>query len=141
MLGGAVSDRRGRRAVMLGPQLLFCAMLGPCFMWLVEWRDATSFIGANVLLSFVSNYMYGAVYAAISESLPKEVRARAFALIYALPVTFLGGSTQLVVTWILEVTGNPMAIAWYLMGVSLVGFAAMYALRESAPVRLKVALA
>ena len=35
----------------------------------------------------------------------------------------------------------PLAIAWYLMGVSLVGFAAMYALPESAPVRLRVALA
>ena len=35
--------------------------------------------------------MYGAVYAAISESIPKAVRARVFALVYALPVTFLGG--------------------------------------------------
>jgi hypothetical protein len=34
--------------------------------------------------------MYGAVYVAISESIPKQVRARAFALIYALPVAILG---------------------------------------------------
>jgi MFS family permease len=135
MIGGAVSDRRGRRAVMLIPQLLLCALIVPCFIWLISWQNATSFIGANVILSFFSNYMYGAVYAAISESLPKAVRARVFALVYAIPVTFLGGSTQLVVTWILEVTGSPMSIAWYLTAISLIGFAAMYALKESAPVK------
>jgi MFS family permease len=136
MIGGAVSDRRGRRHVMLRPQLLFCVLIVPCFLWLTTERDAMSFIGANLILSFVSGYMYGAVYAAISESIPKEVRARVFALVYALPVAILGGSTQLVVTWILEVTGSPMSIAWYLTGISLIGFAAMYALKESAPAKL-----
>lgn len=136
LLGGAISDRKGRKHVMLLPQLLFCALIVPCFLWLTTERDAVSFIGANVILSYISGYMYGAVYAAISESIPKAVRARAFALIYALPVAILGGSTQLIVTWILEITGNPMSIAWYLTGVSLIGFAAMYALRESAPVKL-----
>lgn len=136
MIGGAVSDRKGRKHVMLVPQLLFCLLIVPCFLWLTAWRDVTSFIGANLILSFLSGYMYGAVYAAISESLPKAVRARAFALVYALPVTFLGGSTQLFVTWLLEVTGEPMAVAWYLVGISLIGLAAMAALRESAPVKL-----
>jgi MFS family permease len=141
LLGGTVSDRRGRRHVMLVPQLLFCATIVPCFLWLTTERDALSFIGANLILSFLSGYMYGAIYAAISESIPKEVRARVFALVYALPVAILGGSTQLVVTWLLEVTGEPMSIAWYLTGVSLIGFVAMYALKESAPVKLGIAQA
>lgn len=136
LVGAAVSDRKGRRHTMLAPQLLFCALIVPCFLWLTTARDAVSFIGANLILSYVSGYMYGAVYAAISESIPKEVRARAFALIYAIPVALLGGSTQLTVTWLLEVTRSPMSIAWYLTAISLIGFGAMYALRESAPVKL-----
>ncbi len=139
LIGAAVSDRRGRKHVMLFPQFLFCILIVPCFLWLTTERDAVSFIGANLILSYVSGYMYGAVYAAISESIPKEVRARVFALVYALPVTFLGGSTQLVITWILEVTGNPMSIAWYLTGVSVIGLAAMFALKESAPVKVGIA--
>ena len=136
LVGAAVSDRKGRKHVMLLPQLLFCALIVPCFLWLTTERDAVSFIGANLILSYVSGYMYGAIYAAISESIPKQVRARAFALIYALPVAILGGSTQLVVTWLLEVTQNPMSIAWYLTVISLIGFGAMYALKESAPVKI-----
>ena len=137
LVGAAVSDRKGRKHTMLVPQLLFCVLIVPCFLWLTTQRDATSFIGANLILSYVSGYMYGAVYAAISESIPKQVRARAFALVYALPVALLGGSTQLVVTWLLEVTQSPMSIAWYLTAISLLGFGAMYALKESAPVKLR----
>jgi len=137
LIGGAISDRKGRKHVMLLPQTAFCLLIVPCFLWLTTERDAVSFIGANLILSSLSGFMYGAVYAAISESIPKAVRARVFALVYALPVTFLGGSTQMVITWILEVTGSPMAIAWYLTGVSLIGLAAMIALRESAPVKLQ----
>ncbi|MGZ3199844.1 MAG: MFS transporter [Croceibacterium sp.] len=139
LVGSQVSDRKGRKHVMLAPQLLFCALIVPCFLWLTTARDAVSFIGANLILSYVSGYMYGAIYAAISESIPKQVRARAFALIYALPVAILGGSTQLVITWLLHVTNSPMSIAWYLTVVSLIGFGAMYALKESAPVKLGLA--
>ena len=136
MVGGGMSDRKGRKQVMVVPQMLFCLLIVPCFLWLVGWRDAVSFIGANLILSFLSGFMYGAVYASVSESLPKAVRARVFALVYAIPVAAFGGTTQLVVTWLLHVTGNPMAIAWYLTAVSLIGLGAMMALRESAPVRL-----
>ncbi len=139
LIGGAVSDRRGRKHVMLLPQLAFCLLIVPCFLWLTTERDPGSFIGANLILSFLSAYMSGAVYAAISESIPKEVRARVFALVYAVPVTFLGGSTQLVVTWILEATGSPMSLAWYLTVISLIGLGGMYALKESAPVNVGLA--
>jgi hypothetical protein len=75
----------------------------------------------------------GPAYAAINEALPRHMRARGFALIYSLPVTVLGGTTQLVVTWLLRVTGSPMSIAWYLCGVALVGVTAMVLMRETAP--------
>lgn len=139
LIGAAISDRKGRKYVMLLPQLILCASIVPCFVWLTTARDAVSFIGGNLVIAWFSSVQYGAVYAAVSESIPKVLRARVFALVYALPVALLGGSTQLVVTWILEVTGSPMSIAWYLSGVALIGFGAMYALKESAPVRLESA--
>ena len=133
LIGGAISDMRGRKYVMIVPQILFCVAIVPCFLWLTVARDASSFLISNVILSALSNFMYGAVYAAISESIPKEVRARAFALVYSIPVAVFGGTTQLVVTWLLQVTRNPMSIAWYLTGISVIGLGAMIALRESAP--------
>jgi len=57
-------------------------------------------------------------------------------LIYSLPVTILGGTTQLTITWILKVTGAPMSVAWYLAAVSTVSLVAMILMRESAPAKL-----
>ncbi len=106
LLGGAMSDRIGRRWSMIVPQALFAIAIVPCFLWLTSVRDATSFIAANLVLSLFSNAGYGAVYAAISESLPTAIRARTFALVYSVPVALFGGTTQLVVTWLLHVIPN-----------------------------------
>ena len=133
MVGGLLSDRYGRKPVMIWPQVALCLLIVPCFYWLTTARDATSFVVANLMLAGVAASVYGAVYAAISESLPREVRARVFALVYSVPVAVFGGTTQLVVTWLLEVTGDSMSIAWYLTAVSVVGVVAMVNLKESAP--------
>ncbi|MEZ5557082.1 MAG: MFS transporter [Pseudomonadales bacterium] len=133
IIGGILADRHGRKLLMIGPQILFCLSIVPCFVWLTAERGASSFIGANLILAGVTGFVYGSVYAAISESLPREVRARVFALVYSIPVAVFGGTTQLVVTWLLEVTGEPMAIAWYLTGVAIIGLVAMTVIRESAP--------
>jgi len=141
LLGGWASDFLGRRPVMLAAQAVVVLAVIPCFAWLIAERDATAFIGANLILSFASALVSAPVYAAVAENLPPAIRARGFALIYSLPVTVLGGTTQLVVTWILRLTGEPMAVAWYLAGVSLIGLLAMLALRESAPVAFRRAQA
>lgn len=134
LLGGWLSDRIGRKPVMIFGRLSFFILIMPCFLWLTTARTATAFITVNLVLSFASNLTGGALYAAIAESLPRAVRARAFALVYSIPVAVFGGTTQLVVTWLLEVTGNPMAIAWYLTGATAIGLAATIMMRESAPV-------
>ncbi|MDP8727316.1 MFS transporter [Serratia marcescens] len=53
----------------------------------------------------------------IVEALPRPVRATGMSMIYALGVTLFGGTAQVAVTWLLSVTGNPMAPAWYLIGM------------------------
>jgi hypothetical protein len=47
-----------------------------------------------------------------------------------------GGTTQAFVTWLNYVTGNPLAMAWYLLAVTAASLVAMILMVESAPVRL-----
>jgi MHS family citrate/tricarballylate:H+ symporter-like MFS transporter len=133
MAGGLLSDRIGRRPVSIWAQLTFAVLIVPNFLWLTRAPGTVSFIGANIILSVFSAFWSGANYAAISESLPPHLRARVFALVYSLPVAIFGGTTQLVITWMLHVTGNPMSVAWYLTAVSLIGVFAVAGFRESAP--------
>jgi hypothetical protein len=67
----------------------------------------------------------------ITESLPKSVRAGGLSIIYASAVAVFGGSTQFVVKYLLDLTGNPLAPAWYMTGALLVGAAAMARMRET----------
>jgi hypothetical protein len=54
---------------------------------------------------------------------------------YASSIAGFGGTTQLVITWLIHLTGNPMAPEWYLFGAGIVGQAALWLMLESAPVR------
>jgi MFS family permease len=133
LLGGWLADRIGRRKLMIWPQLLFVLSIVPFFVWFLDSGTPFSFITAVVVLSILSTPQYAGVYAAINESLPRAVRARAFALVYSIPVTVLGGTTQPFTKWLLDVTGEPVALAWYLTGVSVIGLIAMILMRETSP--------
>ena len=139
LLGGWLCDRYGRRPLLLWPQLAFAALILPCFTWLLTARTVFALISVNLVLNGVANLLNGPTQAAIAESLPRRGRSRAFALIYALPVTLLGGTTQLLVTWLLKVSGAPISLAWYLTLVQLIGLAAILAFPESAPGKRGVA--
>jgi MFS family permease len=141
LIGGWLSDQFGRRPLLIWPQLAFLALVVPMFHWIVTTHSTTAFITANVVLAACCFMTNGVCYALINESLPPTIRARGFALIYSLPVTFLGGTTQLVVTWLLKLTGEPMAIAWYLAAIATIGLVAALLVRETAPVvRRKLAV-
>ena len=133
LLGGWLSDRWGRRVMQIYPQIVLVLLIVPAFGWLLSLRSVGVLIAVNLLFSALGGLKEGSVYAAIAESLNPAIRARGFSLIYALPVTIFGGTTQLLLTWLLKVTGTPMSIAWYLAGVQVIGLIAMLLLPESAP--------
>ena len=135
LFGGWLSDRIGRRPVMIYPRFLFLILLLPAFYWIVEARSATALIVGSAILSLLSSVGGGAFYAALTESLPKRIRGGAFATIYAFSIALFGGTTQLVVTWLIHVTGNPMGPAYYWLVAATIGTAAAMAIIESAPVR------
>ncbi|MEO6247066.1 MAG: MFS transporter [Sphingomicrobium sp.] len=135
LIGGYYSDRIGRRPVLVWPQLMFAAMIIPLFLWLTRAGSGPVFLTANIFLSVFSSIQYGAAYAAILENIPRRLRARVFALVYSIPVAVFGGTTQLVITEILHITGSSMSIAWYLFGISLIGCVAMWLMPETAPIK------
>jgi hypothetical protein len=75
--------------------------------------------------------------ASLTENTPAVMRAGTVGILYALAIALFGGSAQFMVTWLIEVTGSPLAPAWYLSGALLLGLAGMLTMRESAPVRLR----
>jgi MFS family permease len=131
LAGGALSDRFGRRALMIWPRVLFIAAILPVFMLVVRIHQPAALLGLMAGLSIVGNLSGVPALIILTESLRKDVRGVGVATIYATAVAVFGGTTQPIVAWLDHVTGNPLAIAWYLIGASCVGLVASILIRET----------
>jgi MFS transporter, MHS family, citrate/tricarballylate:H+ symporter len=134
-LGGWLSDRVGRRPVMILSTALLAGCTYPTFLAIVHFHSPAALYGGCALLGVFTGLNQGPVVAALAESLPQRVRAGSLSLIYALAIAVFGGSTQFAVKWLLRATGNALAPGWYMLGAALLGLASMSLLRESAPAR------
>lgn len=139
VLGGWLSDRHGRWPVNVCGNLLFLVMIYPAFAWIVATRSELALFFAMTALSAAANFNAGSLYATLAEGLPKAIRGSGFGTVYAVSIAAFGGTTQLVVTWLIHVTGSAMAPAWYLIGATAIGQLGYMLMRESAPTRLRLA--
>ena len=141
LLGGALSDRLGRRPVMIVARTLFLLATLPAFLLMVRYHDALTVILCTGVISAFSSMSVGAALVAMSEGMRKDMRSTGLAVIYALGVTVFGGLAQPWVTLLLKATANPLAPAWYMMAAALVGILAMFLMPETrpAPSELEVA--
>ncbi len=136
LYGGWLSDRVGRHPVMIWPNLATLLATYPVFLWIVRAQTPFALVTGMGLLSLLGNIPQGAFLVALAESLPKPIRASAFATIYAVAIATFGSTCQLVIEWLIHATGNPIAPAWYLLAATATGQIAMHLIPESAPVRL-----
>ncbi|MBU6461184.1 MAG: MFS transporter [Bradyrhizobium sp.] len=134
--GGWLADRAGRWPAMVWPQLAALLLTYPIFLWIVDTQSAWALLGGFGFLSLVGSIPYSAFYVALAEGLPQNIRGGAFATIYAVAIAAFGGTAQLIVTWLIHVTGNALAPAWYMLLATAIGLAAMAMMRETAPDRV-----
>jgi nitrate/nitrite transporter NarK len=135
--GGWLSDRLGRKRVMMVPWALLLAATLPSFWLMGHYRNAWALLGGTGALAVLASIGSSSVLITITESLPRRVRSGALATIYALAISTFGGSTQFVITWLMRITGDPLAPAWYMAGAVALGLVAMSMMRETAPGRLR----
>jgi MFS transporter, MHS family, citrate/tricarballylate:H+ symporter len=136
LLGGWLADRYGRKPVMIWPQLITLILTYPSFLWIVRSPGELSLLFGFGILSLIGSLPYTAFYATFTEALPQNIRGGVFATVYAVAIASFGGTAQLVVTWLLHVSGNPLAPSWYLLLAAVVGLIAMSLMPETAPAKI-----
>jgi len=132
LLSGKLSDRFGRKPIMVFAGVLALLAVYPAFYLILHRPSVVTLWGGLALLSGLGAMGGAAAMTAIAEALPRRVRSTGLAVVYALAVAVFGGSTQVVITWMMHVTGNPMAPAWYIMATGAVGLVARVLMPETA---------
>lgn len=135
-LGGWLSDRHGRKPVMVIPWLFLAVAVFPCFALLTRERSGFALYTACAVLACASTLSTSVSLIAITESLPQRVRSGGLSILYAVSIAVFGGSTQFVVAWLTRLTGSPLAPAWYMICGVLVGMIGLSIMPETAPIRV-----
>ena len=121
---GAVSDRIGRKPVLLTFSLLTALTAYPVLVWLTGHPSFGNMLIALLWLSFLYGSYNGAMVVALTEIIPAAVRTAGFSLAYSLATALFGGFTPLISTWLIHVTGNQAAPGIWLDFAGLMGLIA-----------------
>jgi MFS family permease len=134
-VSGWLSDRFGRKPVMLIPGVLQLLAIFPCFWLIAHYRTAEMFYAMIAVVTVLQALSTPSVIVVLTEQLPRAARSGVVAIVYAFAISIFGGSTGFVLTWLLDRTGDPLAPAYYWTGAQVIGLIAMALVTESAPVK------
>ncbi len=133
LAGGSLSDRVGRRAILIWPRVLLLLLLFPALQLIVSRPTPAVFLATLTVLSGLHGMSGAALIVLIAESFPQRVRSTGFSIVYAVAVSLFGGTAQSIVTWLIGTTGNPMAPSGYLLVANAICIAAGWLAAETRP--------
>jgi metabolite-proton symporter len=123
-LMGALSDRVGRRPLLITFTVLALATAFPALQWLVASPSFERLLIVELWLSFLYGSYNGAMVVYLTELMPAEVRASGFSLAYSLATALFGGFTPAICTYLIERTGNQAMPGAWLSFAALTGLIA-----------------
>jgi MHS family shikimate/dehydroshikimate transporter-like MFS transporter len=127
----ALSDRVGRKPVMLTGALLILLMAFP-FFWLVDTGSlGLTWIAIVLLYGIAVGMIAGVLPAFFSELFDTSVRFTGVSIAYQVPAVLIGGFTPLIATWLVSVNdGNPWAVSVFLVAISALSLLCIALVRE-----------
>ena len=135
-LGGWLSDRVGRRRLMMTLTVIGMAMLYVAFGMMLSGTAAEFAIG-QLLLAVPLGTALGLQGAMAVEIFPLRTRVTSMSLAYSLTLVLSGGIAPFVATWLID-RGQPMAPVYYTLGYGVIGLLVMWRMRETNTNRLDV---
>lgn len=129
---GWLSDKIGRKNLVLWSLMLCFIELYPCFLWLNTKPSFQRLVIMQCIICFPLAMYYGAIQAAITEVFPVHVRSTCLSLSVNVSVLLFGSFAQFFVTLFIKLFANPLAVTIYpLAGIAIsIASALMYQEQE-----------
>jgi len=121
---GALSDRIGRRPLLLVFTVLTILTAYPAMTWLVGDATFGKMLVVELWLSFLYASYNGAMVVALTEVMPVDVRTAGFSLAYSLATAVFGGFTPAIATGLIEITHDKAAPGLWMSFAAVCGLIA-----------------
>jgi len=132
---GALSDRVGRKPLLLASAVGFLVLAYPAIA-LVSMRDPLPVTAGMVILAVLLVLMLGTIDSALPAMFPTRNRYGGFSIGYSVSTALFGGTAPLVITALIDRTGNTAVPAFYLMGAAAVAIIPILLMPETARISI-----
>ncbi|MDR5780929.1 MFS transporter [Caballeronia sp. LZ065] len=133
-VSGAMSDRFGRRPILLLFTVLTILTAYPAMQWLVAAPSFERLLAVELWLSVLYAWYNGAMVVALTELMPAHVRTTGFSMAYSL-ATLVGGFTPAISTSLIHFTGDKAAPGAWMAVAAVCGAVATLVLYRSREAR------
>ncbi|MYS13640.1 MFS transporter, partial [Streptomyces sp. SID4982] len=128
---GRLSDRFGRKPLLMAGMLGFFFLSVPAFLLIRQGSVVLIAVGLLMMgLSLVA--MLGTMSAALPAIFPTQVRYGSLSVAYNLATSIFGGTTPLVITYLISVFHTNLMPAYYATAAAVVGVVAVLCMKETA---------
>nr|WP_256473367.1 MFS transporter [Phyllobacterium sp. 21LDTY02-6] len=127
---GALSDRIGRKAVLLISSIGYILAAYPLFALLSGVPTGASLILIQCVASFLLAMYAGPLCTILAELFPTKVRVTALSIGYSLAVTIFGGFAPFISTFLIRVTGSPIAPAIFIIVSAIISTVTLLLIKD-----------
>ena len=120
--GGAISDKVGRRPLLILITVAAILTAYPAMLWLVSDPSTTRLLIVELWLSMFFGVYNGAMIPHLAEIMPPEIRTSGFSLAFSLATAIFGGFTPAICTYLIHENGNRAMPALWLSFAAMCGF-------------------
>ena len=129
-LMGALSDRVGRKPILLTSALAYAVLSYPLFLLLTEMRSSQGLMLTQAISAVLLAMYAGPLCALLSELFPTKVRFTALSIGYSLAVALFGGLSPYISTFLVKETGSQVSPAAYIVFGALISAATLFAIKD-----------
>ncbi|MGE8205575.1 glycine betaine/L-proline transporter ProP [Heyndrickxia sp. NPDC080065] len=130
LLMGYFSDRIGNKRLILGGLIGLILLSIPSFRMIGSGNNMMVFFGLMILAILLATFE-GTMPSMLPSLFFTEVRYVALAITFNISVSIFGGTTPLMMAWLIKITANPMVPAYYIMAACIIGILTMFFVKET----------
>ena len=127
---GHISDKFGRKKVLIGACAAFILLTVPAFL-VLNTAQFWPVLIVELAMCATLTANDGTLSSYLTETFPTSVRFTGFAFSFNLANAIFGGTAPFIATWLIYTTGSSIASGWYMVAVAAVALVAMILSHEN----------